>query len=61
MEEWYSFTCPCCWQDVSMLLDLSAGGQAYVQDCEACCNPLDISFEVENGHATNFTVSAAQE
>jgi hypothetical protein len=26
-------TCPFCGESVSILLDLSAGGQTYVEDC----------------------------
>ncbi len=30
-----------------MLLDLSAGGQTYVEDCEVCCRPIQISYETD--------------
>ena len=41
------FTCPHCGERISMLLDLSAGSQRYVEDCEVCCNPIEIRYEVE--------------
>jgi len=49
------FTCPYCWQQISMLLDLSAGGQTYSEDCEVCCNPIAISYQVEDGNIMAFT------
>ena len=40
----HSFACPNCGETISMVLDLSAGSQRYIEDCEVCCRPLDISF-----------------
>jgi len=48
--------CPHCWQTMEIQLDLSAGGQRYVHDCEICCNPLEITFEVQNSEITHFDV-----
>jgi hypothetical protein len=43
------FQCPYCWEDISMLLDSSVSQQTYVEDCEVCCNPIQIipSFDAE--------------
>ncbi len=48
------FTCPYCGEKISMVLDLSAGSQSYVEDCEVCCNPIEINYEVENGKVSSF-------
>jgi len=29
-----------------MLLDPSAGSQSYIEDCEVCCRPIKITYEV---------------
>ena len=29
-----------------MVLDLSVSPQIYVEDCEVCCKPIEISFTV---------------
>ncbi len=42
-----------------MVLDLSAGAQRYVEDCEVCCNPIEISFEVEEGALVSFEARPA--
>jgi hypothetical protein len=57
MLEEHSFTCPYCWQQISMLLDLSAGEQSYVEDCEVCCNPIAISYQAEDGALISFLPS----
>ncbi len=49
-----SFVCPYCGERISMLLDLSAGSQRYVEDCEVCCNPIAVSFQVEDGSLISF-------
>jgi hypothetical protein len=43
------FQCPYCWEEISMLLDSSVLQQTYVEDCEVCCNPIQItpSFDAE--------------
>jgi len=50
----YFFTCPHCWQEVSFVLDLSEPKQSYIEDCEVCCNPIQVSFEVSEGEVTFF-------
>ena len=50
----HHFTCPHCGQRISMLLDLSAGSRTYIEDCETCCEPIGIAFEVEGGVLVSF-------
>ncbi len=39
------FKCPFCLEKISMILDISVEGeQTYVEDCEVCCNPIQISY-----------------
>ncbi len=59
MLEEYFFTCPYCWEKISMLLDLTSGGQTYVEDCEVCCNPISIYFDVEDGAVVSFQADAS--
>jgi hypothetical protein len=37
-----------------MVLDLSVDRQTYVEDCEVCCNPIEISYTVEEEELTQF-------
>jgi transcription elongation factor Elf1 len=50
----HQFTCPYCGEEISMVLDLSAGRQTYVEDCEVCCQPIEISFTVEDDDLATF-------
>jgi hypothetical protein len=60
LEEHF-FTCPYCWQEISMLLDLSAASQSYVEDCEVCCNPISINFEIGDGAIQSFHADSLEQ
>lgn len=44
-----------------MLVDLSAGGQTYIEDCENCCNPIKISYRVAAGMIIAFEARRADD
>jgi len=48
------FACPYCGEQISMVLDLSVRRQKYVEDCEVCCNPIEISYTTENEELASF-------
>ncbi|TCI85686.1 CPXCG motif-containing cysteine-rich protein [Tenacibaculum sp. M341] len=47
------FQCPYCWEQISMLLDRSIS-ETYIEDCEICCNPIEITTYFENEELINF-------
>ncbi|MBK6325642.1 MAG: CPXCG motif-containing cysteine-rich protein [Chloroflexi bacterium] len=49
------FRLPACGARISMLLDLSVRRQAYIEDCEVCCRPLEISYVIEDEFVVNFS------
>ena len=62
MLEERAFRCPYCGERVSCLLDGSAGAQEYVEDCEVCCRPIQISTDFDdNGRTTRFSVRRLDE
>ena len=48
------FQCPYCWEDISMLSDSSLVSTEYVEDCEICCNPINIVYGFANQDLVNF-------
>jgi transcription elongation factor Elf1 len=50
----HAFTCPYCWESITMLLDLTVADQSYVEDCEVCCNPISLHFHAEQGEIVAF-------
>ncbi len=53
MEEHF-FQCPYCWENISVLLDRSVLNQQLVEDCEVCCNPIEINVTFDEGDLTYF-------
>ena len=52
------FSCPYCWEMVSMLLDLSVEEQRFVEDCENCCHPIEVSYHSSpEGALLDFAVA----
>ncbi|WP_298545126.1 CPXCG motif-containing cysteine-rich protein [uncultured Aquimarina sp.] len=48
------FQCPYCWEEISMLLDVSVSNQEYVEDCEVCCNPIMVQSRFEDQELVSF-------
>ena len=56
IEEDYSFDCSYCMETNVIRIDPTAGEkQQFVQDCETCCRPMIIKFEVGSEAITNFS------
>lgn len=53
MEEHF-FQCPYCWETISMLIDISQRNQSYIEDCEVCCNPIQLNVNTENNEILSF-------
>jgi hypothetical protein len=43
-----------------MVLDLSVRRQSYVEDCEVCCNPIEISYSVEDDTLAEFVAKTLE-
>lgn len=45
--------CPFCGETITLLVDASAGSQTYIEDCQVCCRPIQVTlvadaFELES-------------
>ena len=54
------FQCPYCFSNISMVFELYHGGQSYIEDCEVCCRPIEIFYNVEDNEVRDFKVDRAQ-
>jgi transcription elongation factor Elf1 len=60
MEIEKRFKCPHCHERISMLLDCSEDGvQEYIEDCEVCCQPIQLNYEARDQLLVSFSCSAA--
>ncbi|MCG8385515.1 MAG: CPXCG motif-containing cysteine-rich protein [Cytophagales bacterium] len=44
-----------------MLLDPSVSHQAYIEDCEVCCNPINIRYTVEDNELIGFEADSIEQ
>ena len=56
----HTFTCPYCGEEISMVLELSVSRHTYIEDCEVCCNPIEIRYSVEDETLADFYAEISQ-
>ena len=44
-----------------MVLDLSVSRHTYVEDCEVCCRPIEVSYVIEDGALIEFAARSTEE
>ncbi len=55
------FSCPYCAAPISMLLDPTVPAQRYVEDCEVCCNPIEIAYQIEDDAVVAFEARSIEQ
>lgn len=40
-------TCPYCGEVITVFVEDSAGEQDYIEDCQVCCRPIEISVCID--------------
>ena len=55
------FGCPYCGEEISMLIDISIRSQNYIEDCEVCCNPIDIHYIVDDEVVMAFNAESIEQ
>ena len=43
-----SVECPYCGESIDPVVDMSAGSFRYIEDCQVCCQPIDLAGEVDH-------------
>ena len=49
--EFVPIQCPYCGEGFETAVDLSAGSFTYVEDCQVCCQPIELAGEVDDAGA----------
>jgi hypothetical protein len=49
LQDEAQITCPFCWENLTILLDLSLPEQDYIEDCQVCCQPIRIHYTSDAG------------
>lgn len=50
--------CPYCGESIPLQVDVSAGSQSYVEDCQVCCQPFQVTVRVEDGELQEVALAA---
>jgi hypothetical protein len=50
-EQFVAARCPYCGERFDARVEVSAGAQEYIEDCEVCCRPMTLSVELEDNGA----------
>jgi hypothetical protein len=53
-----TITCPYCWEQIEISLDLSVESQQQVEDCSVCCRPIVIRYRAEDGELVSLDTAA---
>jgi Cysteine-rich CPXCG len=46
--QFVTVACPYCAESFATQIDLSGGSFNYVEDCQVCCQPIDLAVEVDS-------------
>ena len=58
LGEFVTVQCPYCGEAFETAVDLSAGSFQYVEDCQVCCQPIELAGEVdEDGQLLGLTAN----
>ena len=57
----YYFDCPHCWENQLKLIDSSVNNQSFIEDCEVCCNPIEISYSSDGNDITGFSANSIEQ
>jgi hypothetical protein len=56
MTESTEIQCPYCGEWIELEIDISAGDQEYVEDCQVCCRPMVVRVTLDEVGAPQVEV-----
>ena len=59
-EEFVGVLCPYCGERLETRVDLTAEAPSYIEDCEVCCRPIEISYAAEDDALVEFSAAATE-
>jgi transcription elongation factor Elf1 len=49
-----TITCPYCGEIIELVIDCSIPEQEYIEDCEVCCRPINLSVYVNENEISVY-------
>ncbi len=56
-----SIQCPYCGESIDILIDDSIAQQAYIEDCQVCCSPINFRVSLLAEDDVDISVSTDSE
>ena len=53
--------CPYCGEKISIIIDCSIFSQSYIEDCQVCCRPIQLSINLGENKIPGVVVSREDE
>ncbi|GAB3316887.1 CPXCG motif-containing cysteine-rich protein [Luteimonas notoginsengisoli] len=53
--------CPYCGETIALFVDGSAGDQQYIEDCQVCCRPIQVTVTLDADGEPTVGVRAEDE
>ncbi len=50
-DEFVAILCPWCNERLETHVDLTEGARSYIEDCQVCCRPIELTVELEDNGA----------
>jgi hypothetical protein len=51
LGEFVELQCPWCGEVYGSAIDLTDHSRVYIEDCQVCCQPIEVTLEVSDGGA----------
>lgn len=49
--QFVAVSCPYCGESFDTQVDISAGAFSYIEDCQVCCQPMELAGETDDSGA----------
>lgn len=56
-----SIQCPYCWEYIEISVDDCGENQQYIEDCQVCCQPINVVIERDMNEELTVKVSRDDE
>ena len=57
--ETVQIVCPYCGECVEVVVDCSIRFQEYTEDCQVCCQPMQVTLDVDSGEIASVRIDCA--
>ena len=54
-------SCPYCGETLSIVVDCSVESQSYIEDCQICCRPINLTVSVDEDGVPSVQAASEDE